>query len=104
MRPPVVGSDNAATEERTVDKFTEISISSAIKLDVNVGPAVAIAVTADDNVLPHVITEVTGDRLKIYVDQGYTSKLGVHVQMAAPELRGIARKWGGEDDRRERQR
>lgn len=87
--PPVVGSGSAATEERHVAEFTEISVSSAVKLDVNIGPAVAIAVTADDNLLPHVITEVTSDRLKIYVDQGYKSKLGVHVQMAAPELRGL---------------
>jgi hypothetical protein len=87
--PPVVGSGNAAKEERKVTEFVEISVSSAIKLEVNVGPEVAIAVTSDDNVLPHVITEVIGDRLKIYVDQGYTSKLGVHVQMAAPELRGL---------------
>lgn len=87
--PPLVGSGTAATEERKVSEFAEISVSSAIKLDVNIGPAAAIAVTADDNLLPHVITEVTSDRLKIYVDQGYKSKLGVHVQMAAPELKGL---------------
>jgi hypothetical protein len=87
--PPLVGSGTAATEARKVSEFAEISVSSAIKLDVTIGSAAEIAVTADDNLLPHVITEVTSDRLKIYVDQGYQSKLGVHVQMSAPELRGL---------------
>jgi hypothetical protein len=52
--PQLVGSGNAATEAREVEEFTEISVSTAIKLDVTVGPAIAIAVTADDNILPHV--------------------------------------------------
>jgi hypothetical protein len=87
--PQLVGSGNAATEAREVGEFAEISVSSAIKLDVTVGPAAAIAVTADDNILPHVKVEVSGDRLKIYVDESYSSKLGVKVQMAAPVLRGL---------------
>ncbi|HEX4415252.1 MAG TPA: head GIN domain-containing protein [Lacipirellulaceae bacterium] len=87
--PKLIGSGGAATAQREVEKFADISVSSAIKLDVNVGPEVEIAVTADDNILPHVITEVAGDRLKIYVDQNYKSKLGVKVNMSTPELRGL---------------
>ncbi len=87
--PQLVGSGDAATESRDVEEFADISVSGAIKLDVTVGPALAIAVTADDNILPHVKTEVTADRLKIYVDESYSSKLGVKVQMAAPALRGL---------------
>jgi Putative auto-transporter adhesin, head GIN domain len=85
----LVGSGNAATEAREVEEFAEISASSAITLDVTVGPAVAIAVTADDNILPHVKTEVVSGRLKLYVDESYSSKLGVKIQLAAPELRGL---------------
>ncbi len=87
--PQLVGSGNAETESRDVEEFAEISVSSAIKLDVTIGPAISISVTADDNILPHVKTEVIGDRLKIYVDESYSSKLGVKVQLAAPALRGL---------------
>jgi hypothetical protein len=87
--PQLVGSGDAATESREVGEFADIAVSGAIKLDVTVGPAVAIDITAEDNILPHVKTEVTGDRLKIFVDESYSSKLGVKVQMAAPELRGL---------------
>ncbi len=85
----LVGSGNAATEAREVEEFTEISVSTAIKLDVTVGPAIAIAVTADDNILPHVKTEVVSGRLKLYVDTSCSSKLGVKIQLATPALRGL---------------
>ena len=81
--PQLVGSNNAETEAREVEGFAEISVGGAIKLDVTIGPAISISVTADDNILPHVKTEVSGDRLKIYVDESYSSKLGVKVQLAA---------------------
>lgn len=87
--PQLVGSGSAATETRDVGEFDEISVSSAIKLDVTVGPAVAIAVTADDNILPHVKAEVMSNRLKLYVDESYSSKNGVRVQMSTPALRGL---------------
>jgi hypothetical protein len=87
--PQLAGSGSAATEMREVEEFAEVSVSSAIKLDVTIGPAVSISMTADDNILPHVKTEVISDRLKIYVDESYSSKLGVKVQLTAPALRGL---------------
>ena len=86
--PQLVGSGNVETESRDVGEFAEISVSS-IKLGVTIGPEISISVTADDNILPHVKTEVISDRLKIYVDESYSSKLGVKVQLAAPTLRGL---------------
>jgi hypothetical protein len=87
--PQIVGSGNAEAESRDVGEFAEISVSSAIKLDVTVGPAISVSVTADDNILPHVKTELISDRLKIYVDESYSSKLGVKVKLTAPALHGL---------------
>jgi hypothetical protein len=87
--PQLVGSGTAETESREVEEFAEISVSGAIKLDVTIGEATEIAVTADNNILPHVKTEVVSKRLKIYVDESYSSKLGVKVKMTALALRGL---------------
>lgn len=68
------GSGTAACETRDVEEFKEISAGGSTRVDVTVGPEMSIQVTADDNILPHVKTDVTRERLKIYVDQSYSSK------------------------------
>src|SRR5947209_17695745 len=64
--PTVTGSGVAQTETRTVADFAEVEVGSAVRLDLTVGPSRTVEVTADDNPVPHVITEVSGGRLKLY--------------------------------------
>jgi hypothetical protein len=66
----------------------------------------SIQVTADDNILPHVRTDVSKERLKIYVDESYSSKVGVDVKVTVPELRWLrgsgSTKWKVADARGEK--
>jgi hypothetical protein len=91
------GSGVAASETRDVAEFKEISAGGATRVDVTVGPEMSIQVTADDNILPHIKTDVAKERLKIYVDESYSSKVGVDVKVTVPELRWLrgsgATKW-----------
>jgi hypothetical protein len=84
--PSLRGSGVAKTETRDVAPFSEIEVGSAIQLDVAVGEPTTLVVTADDNVLPLVRTEVAGDRLKIYLDSSLSTDLGVQVKVGTPEL------------------
>ena len=54
-----------------------------------VGEATSLVVTADDNVLPLVRTEVVGDRLKIYLDTSLSTNIGVQVKASTPELKSL---------------
>ena len=74
---------------RDVEEFKEISAGGSTRVDVTVGPEMSIQVTADDNILPHVRTDVSKERLKIYVDESYSSNVGVDVKITVPELRWI---------------
>jgi hypothetical protein len=87
--PSLRGSGVAKTETREVAPFSEIEVGSAIQLDVVVGDPTDLVVTADDNVLPLVRTEVTGDRLKIYLDTSLSTNIGVQVKAATPELKAL---------------
>lgn len=87
--PSLRGSGVAKSEERETPGFTGISIANAIQLDFETGPASGLTVVADDNILPHVKTEVSGDSLEIYVDTAYTSEIGVKVRASAPALRAF---------------
>jgi Putative auto-transporter adhesin, head GIN domain len=87
--PTVTGSGVAKTENRTVGDFTEVEVGNAIHLDLTVGPSRTVEVTADDNLLPHVVTEVAGGRLKIYADAGTATKIGIKVKATTPTLKAV---------------
>ena len=59
------GSGKIVTEKRTVENFSAISACSAIEVEVNIGPVAAVTVEADDNIIQHVLTSVSGGTLKI---------------------------------------
>jgi hypothetical protein len=84
--PQLKGSGVAKTEERAVDGFSRIEVEGAVELEVTVGPATSVVVTADDNILPHVVTQSSGDRLRIAVDASYSTSLGVKVKATTPNL------------------
>ena len=84
--PQLKGSGVAKTEERAVDAFSEILVEGPIELELTVGPTASVVVTADDNILPHVVTDVAGDRLRISVDASYSTSLGVKVKATTPAL------------------
>ena len=87
--PAPCGSGVAKTETREVAQFSEIEVGSAIQLDVTVGEPTSLVVTADDNVLPLVRTEVAGDRLKIYLDTSLSTNIGVQVKASTPALKSL---------------
>src|SRR5438045_8315632 len=73
--PQIQGSGVAKTETRTVADFTDLEVSSAVHVELAVGAATTVVVTADDNILPHVVTEVASGKLKIHIDAPTASKL-----------------------------
>ena len=87
--PSLRGSGVAKTETRTVGPFTEIDVGGGIQLEAAIGPATSLIVTADENILPHLKTDVAGDRLTIYVDASYSTNLGVDVKATTPSLRAL---------------
>lgn len=58
------GSGKAATEDRKVAAFTKINVTGAYKVVLKQGVA-SVKVTADDNLLKLIETNVSGDELKI---------------------------------------
>jgi hypothetical protein len=86
IAPPLVGSGRAQTEQRTVSDFTKASIDDAIVATIIVGPAVTIAVTADDNVLAKVTTTVVAGKLSVDIDGTAMSRTPVTVAITVPAL------------------
>jgi len=86
------GNGNVISKEisSTAD-FTDIKVCCAIKVEVAQGPTTSIRVEGDENLLPYLITEVSGNTLDIYIQKGIGIKTdnGLHVYVTMPDLREI---------------
>jgi len=80
------GSGVAKTESRAVGSFSKIHLSGSPDVEVAVGPAVSVAVTTDDNLLPNIETTVKDDTLKIASKGSYNTSIGVKVKITVPAL------------------
>jgi hypothetical protein len=65
----IEGSGVMAREERDVEGFDSIALSHTGRVILTQGNVESLAVTADDNLLEHVVTEVRGGTLHIGLDR-----------------------------------
>jgi len=62
----VHGSGHMVSDDRKVSDFSKISISGDYKVVLKQDSSMSLKITADDNLLKYIKTEVNGDRLRIY--------------------------------------
>ncbi|MDB5007162.1 MAG: hypothetical protein JWP45_1555 [Mucilaginibacter sp.] len=62
----VHGSGQEQSEDRKVGDFKRMTISGGFKVVLKQDSSMAIKITADDNLLKYIKTEVSGDRLRIF--------------------------------------
>ena len=59
------GSGNIIKSTRQLSEFTSMSVSGSIKVEIMTGAVASLIVEADDNIMPHVITNVSDKNLSI---------------------------------------
>lgn len=84
------GSGKIVVDARTVPAFDRVSVEDEFDVEVAVGPAAAVEVTGDDNLLPHVRTEVRGGTLHVETDRDLDPTDRIRVRVATSSLRGLA--------------
>jgi len=89
MSPGVAGSGVAASEQRAVGAFEQVASDGSFAVEVEVGPAASVRVEADDNIIPLITTEVSGDTLEISSRRSFTSARPITVYVATPRLVGV---------------
>ena len=87
--PNIVGSGHAATDQRAVESFTKVRVNSAIAATVIVGSDISVVVTADDNILPQVTTNVTAGRLDVSLQGSLNIKTPVSVAITMPSIESV---------------
>ncbi|MDB5963394.1 MAG: hypothetical protein JWP59_4688 [Massilia sp.] len=85
-RNAVVGNGSLAHEVRQVDTVSSLAVSGPLEVNVRVGPATALTVDADSNLLPLIRSEVTGGVLRLWVEGSLRSTNGLRVTYSTPSL------------------
>src|SRR5262249_52304136 len=92
----VEGSGNIKEESRNVGDFSSVSVEQGISANISVGSKRSVTVSAEDNLLPLVRTEVSNGRLNIGISQGHVrTSHAIRVNVTTPELKAVAASSGG---------
>ena len=84
------GSGNIITENRAVENFTGIAVSNSIDVEVKMGSVAAVQVEADDNIIKHIVTTVSGGILKIRIENLHSfNNTHTKVYITTPELKSV---------------
>jgi hypothetical protein len=86
----VIGSGVVASESRAVTPFSSLVVTGPLQVQMQAGESGAIEITAEDNVLPLVRAEVTGDRLHLFLADGsLTTTHAIRIRLASTGLREV---------------
>jgi hypothetical protein len=92
----VQGQGPVTSETREVGAFSRIEASAGIRVVVRIGPSEAVGVTAQENLLPVIATDVRGDTLSIEASEDFTTLEPVTVTVVVPALDGITLSGGAQ--------
>jgi hypothetical protein len=84
--PTVAGSGHVIAEQRDVGDFSKVRVSTAINATIIVGPDAALQVTADDNLMGSINTDVTAGRLVVSSRPGTQPSTQISVAITVPNL------------------
>jgi hypothetical protein len=95
---PVVGSGDSETQPRNVGEFTKVESSGAVDLRIEIGSPSEFTVTADDNVIDLVTTEVDDGTLRIDLPGKLTAKTPVSIEATIGSLEELRADGSGSID------
>lgn len=84
------GSGKIISENRSLQNFTGIEVGGDFDVEVVSGKDYNVKIEADDNVMPYVITEMDGDRLKLSLAKNFSVNDGhLKAYISAPVIKYI---------------
>ena len=90
------GNGKVVKEERTVTGFEEVSVSTGIELILNQDSFEKVVVETDENIQKILKTEVTGNKLKVYLSEGVNHAKELKVYVTVKQLKAVSASAGSE--------
>jgi hypothetical protein len=83
---PLNGSGKAATQVRNVDSFEELEVDISADTTITKGDKAVCEITADDNIIPLILTKIEGNRLIITSDKNYLTRTSIKIKLQTPKI------------------
>ena len=93
--PSLRGNGTVTEETRQVDQFDKIKVSRGMNVYITQGSPAKVVVIADSNLHGAIVTEVSGDVLKITVKENIRSAKEKKVMVTVEKLSGVSVNSGG---------
>lgn len=95
----VRGSGNVVSEERQVSGFDSVSVEAGMQLFLTQGDRESLTIQAEDNIIPHIESQVTGQRLVVRFDpsgpRSFSTRRVVEVHVTLVDVRELEASGGG---------
>jgi len=85
----IEGNNITTKEQRQVPSFSKIDISGVFDVTIQYQKKNQITVTADKNLLPHIVTRVTSGELYVFSDRSICTKSELHIDIKSDEIEKI---------------
>ncbi|XZE19179.1 head GIN domain-containing protein [Pirellulaceae bacterium SH449] len=86
----ITGSGVSQSEARDLDEFRSIRNTTVGEVMITIGDNQTVEVTADDNILPLVVTEVVDGELIIKSTGNFSTSLGLLVNITTPMVESVS--------------
>jgi len=83
---PLVGNGKIIREQRPVEAATEVSLEGAFSAAITIGSSPSLILEGDENILPVIRIERSGERLRVYADHSYRTEKAIAVALVLPAL------------------
>ena len=80
------GNGRVKEEKRTIEDFQRIEAGGAFTIKVNVGQPTSLKITAEDNLLGYIKTNIKGNTLKIDTRRNISPRKKILIEITTPEL------------------
>ncbi len=90
------GSGIAATQVRNVDSFEELEIDISADTIITSGEKALCEITADDNIIPLILTRTKGNRLIITSEKNYSTLTAIKIKLQTSKISSVTLKGSGD--------
>jgi hypothetical protein len=98
MGPSVRGSGNRIMQKRDITDFKSLSTEGAFDIRVVCQKEPSLEIEGDDNILPIIVAEVSGNVLHVKSVRNYSSTEPIMIRISVPNLEGLSVSGAGKID------
>jgi hypothetical protein len=89
----VRGSGNTVDEQRSLTGFDRVVVTAGMHLFVEQSEEFSVTLTAEDNIMPYILTEVSGDTLTFFFDnserRSFRTTRPIDIRINMPEVEAL---------------